>query len=118
MADPAAPGGFSYSGAPVSFDAAGVLPLAEPAALASLTDPSQATARQLATTFCVCYRQMLTALQQAYSGQPGMLGNAISLMRIKLKSAARSMLATPDPNDPSRRLTPSWEYLPDPLPLS
>ena len=61
---------------------------------------------------------MLTALQQAFSGQPGMLGNAISLMRIKLKSAARSMLATPDPNDRSRRLTPSWEYLPDPLPPS
>ena len=50
-----------------------------------------------------------------WRGQPGMLGNAISLMRIKLKSAARSMLATPDPNDPSRRLTPSWQYLPDPL---
>jgi hypothetical protein len=34
----------------------------------------------------------------------------------ELKVAAANMLDTPDPNDPSLRLTPSWEYLADPGP--
>jgi hypothetical protein len=89
--------------------------MAKPATLARLTDPSEATALQLATTFCDCYRRLLTAMQQAFSGQPDKIQDAIDLMR-DLKAAARNMLNTPDPNDPSLRLTPSWEYLADPTP--
>jgi hypothetical protein len=61
------------------------------------------------------YRRLLTAMQQAFSGQPDKIQDAIDLMR-DLKAAARNMLNTPDPNDPSLRLTPSWEYLADPTP--
>jgi hypothetical protein len=115
IADPTALGGFSFTGAPVNFDATAVIPMAKPAALASLTDPSEATALQLATTFCRCYRQLLTALQQAFSGQPDTIDDTVNLMN-KLRDAARNMLNTPDPSDPSLRLAPSWEYLADPLP--
>jgi hypothetical protein len=115
IADPTALGGFSYTGDRVDFDAIAVIPMAKPATLASLTDPSEATALQLATTFCSCYRRLLTALQQAFSGQPDKIEEAIDLMR-DLKVAARNMLNTPDPNNPRLRLTPSWEYLADPTP--
>jgi hypothetical protein len=115
IADPTALGGFSYTGDPVNFDATAVIPMAKPAPLTSLTDPSEATALRLATTFCGCYRRLLTALQQAFNGQPDKIGDAIGLMN-ELKVAARNMLDTPDPNDPSLRLTPSWEYLADPGP--
>jgi Ferritin-like len=108
-------GGFSYTGDPVNFDATAVIPMAKPATLTSLTDPSEATALRLATTFCGCYRRLLTALQQAFNGQPDKIDDAIGLMN-ELKVAARNMLDTPDPNDPSLRLTPSWEYLADPTP--
>ena len=111
--DPTAPSHFSWNTKeePVPFDATKVLPMAPPIAVNDLKDSN---ARRLATDFCSCYRKLLMTLQTAFTGHPELIGEATDVMD-KLGSAARAMLATPDPIDPTRQLTPSWEYLKDPM---
>jgi hypothetical protein len=91
----------------------------KPAAWPASPIPARPRHRQLATTFCVCYRQMLT---RAPAGLQRPAGHARQRDQPDENQAeeCRSEHArhTPIRTTPAAGFTPSWEYLPDPLPLS
>lgn len=110
VADPAAPEGFSYTGAEIRLDAAGVYPL--------ITDPSpdhyadDALARRLVDQFDECYRRLLVALDRTFAGTPEALDAAIGVM-YELRLMAIAMAETPVTGGglpPGTGVTPLWRY--------
>ena len=79
----------------------------------STTYPDGSPARFQSDTFNRFYTNMLIALQQAFSGQPGKIDDAVGLMfNLKLQ-AIRLMQLPADPSNPSSLMAaPTWEYLP------
>lgn len=76
VADPSAPNGYSYSGAPITLDPAGILPV--------VTDPAPypegSVARHLDDSFNYTYTAMLRSLHDTFNGHPDRLGAAVGLM--------------------------------------
>lgn len=107
--DPAAPEGFSYSGAELALDETAVFPLVDEPSLERWTDRPEHLA--LATDFCRSYRRVMRGLQRAFSGEPQRLDTAIGAM-FELRTAAMAMIEVADPDEPTKRMAPSWEYVP------
>jgi len=105
--DPTAPDGFSFTGDPVVFDESQVYPMIMDPTTARY--PVASAARRLAEQFSLCYRRLLTSLQETFSGHPAALNAAMGLM-YELRLMALAMAETPDPTDPTHCVTPSWEY--------
>jgi hypothetical protein len=108
VADASDPKGFSYSGAPLPFDASKVWPL--------VTDPSPdryaegSNARRLVDQFNRSYATLLRALHETFNGRPHQLDAAIGVM-YELRLDALQMVTEPDPLDASLCVTPTWQYL-------
>jgi len=90
--DDSAPNGFSYTGAPYSFQADGVWPLT-PNQYPGDLDPDSAARRQV-IQFQVTFTRLLTALQRCIDGDPGYLDAAMGIM-FELKLAGQRLAALP-----------------------
>jgi hypothetical protein len=111
VADSTAPQGFSFTGDPIPFDPAGVLPITANQRLADLDSQSQAGQR--AARFARTFTQMLTALQNTFSGQPTAFGSAVSLM-FGLEAAGADLCGTAavvNGQPTGRNAGPTWEFL-------
>jgi len=90
--DDSAPNGFSFSGAPYSFQPDGVWPLTpnqDPGDLDAGTE-----ARRRLTQFQVTFARLLNALQRCVDGDPGYLDAAMGVM-FELKLAGQRLVALP-----------------------
>lgn len=108
VVDSSAPGGFSYSGDQLDFDASKVWPL--------VVDPKPdrykagTVARRMVDEFNRSYTTLLKALHETFNGKRHQLDAAIGLM-YDLRLQALAMVAEPDPADASLCVTPTWQYL-------
>jgi hypothetical protein len=108
VVDSSAPGGFSYSGDQLDFEASKVWPL--------VIDPKPdryragTVARRMNDQFNRSYTTLLKALHETFNGTPHQLDAAIGLM-YDLRLQALAMVAEPDPADASLCVTPTWQYL-------
>lgn len=99
---------FSYSGAPIAFDAAGVYPLAPNTKVADLPDHSEA--KQRAQEFNVSYSKLLNALHRTYNGEPDFMKHSIGLMfDVKLKGEKLAEL--PFPGRDGFTVGPPFEFV-------
>lgn len=108
VADPSAPKGFSYSGAPIPFEPTQVWPLA--------TDPRAdrypegTVARRMVDQFNVSYTNLLQALHETFNGQAEKLDAAMGLM-YELRLQGLQMVSEPDSSGGALHVTPTWQYL-------
>jgi rubrerythrin len=104
--DPSIPEGFSFSGAPITFDANGVWNM--------VTDPRGSAyrpgsrARILSDQFNYTYTSLLNALHETFNGQPTSLDRAMGLM-FELKVAATQLISVIDETT-GKQAAPSFEY--------
>lgn len=92
--DDTVPEGFSFSGAPIPFDPAGVFPAKPNLKVADI--PIDSPARPLAEQFNRDYTAMLGHLHRAFNGeQEEHLDPAINIMRLQLRSTARMLMQAP-----------------------
>lgn len=93
MLVPEGVGGFSFTGAPTGFDAAGVLPITSNQKLSQL-DADSDVGRQ-AHAFAVLFTDMLTALQRAFDDKSlDAYGEAVSAM-FQMRASATALCAMP-----------------------
>ena len=109
--DPMAPNQFSYSGAPVPLDPAGIWNLLPDAK--TVDYPKGSVARQLAERFNYSYTSLLKALHETFNGQPDVLEKAIAVM-YELKLLGGSLVAT-SLDGTAYQAAPTFEYTPLPL---
>ncbi|HEU4535754.1 MAG TPA: ferritin-like domain-containing protein, partial [Polyangiaceae bacterium] len=109
--DQAEANGFSYSGAPVPLNPAGVWNLLPNAKAVDYTPGSQA--RHLAERFNYSYTCLLKALHETFNGRPETLKSAIAVM-FELRLLGGSLAATPVEGTPYQA-APTFEYTPLPL---
>lgn len=93
--DPAAPGGWSYSGPPLAIDPAGVRDMADDPRTSDY--PPGSKARALVDTFNRSYSTLLRALHRTFNGEPDHLPAAVGLM-YDVRLAALDVLAQPSPS--------------------
>lgn len=104
----AAPNGFSFTGDPVDFEPAQVWPL--------FTDPKpdrydpRTAARRLVDTFNRSYTRLLQAIHASVNGRPEEVDPAIGIM-FEMRLLALQIVSTPDPEDPTLTVTPTWLWL-------
>jgi hypothetical protein len=98
--------GFSYSGQPIPFDAAGVLPIVE--SPKSDLYPPGTVQRVASDTFNQYYSNLLRALHITFNGQPDNLDTAIGLM-FDLKLQAIKLMGIPIGN--GINAAPCYEYV-------
>ena len=109
--DSTAPQGFSFTGAPVPFDADGVFPITANQRLAEL-DPNT-EAGKLAKQFAQTLTEMLTALHKTFAGEPNAFAGARGLM-FDLESTGMQLCATPvqvDGQPTEQNAGPPWELV-------
>jgi hypothetical protein len=100
------PEGFSFSGPPVVFDAAGVWDMVSDPQASAYRPASRA--RVLCDAFNFGYTSLLNALHRTFNGEPSMLSQAMGLM-FELKVAAAQLIETVDENT-GKQATPTFEY--------
>jgi rubrerythrin len=100
--------GFSYGGTPIPFDSSAVFPLRPNCKIADYPNGSQAKAR--ITQFAYSYSSLLNALHAVFNGNPDQLDAAVGLM-YDLRTAAASLMQTPDPTKSGFNVGPSFEYV-------
>jgi hypothetical protein len=105
--DTSVPEGYSYSGDPIPFDPAGVLPIIESPTSASY--PPDTVQRVASDTFNQMYSNLLRALHITFNGQPGNLDAAIGLM-FDLKLQAIKLMGIPSGH--GSNAAPCYEYVP------
>jgi rubrerythrin len=98
---------YTYSGAPVSFDASGVY--AVPTDPKAANYPAGSAQRVACDNFNSTYTSLLRSLHAALNGQPDQLDSAVGLM-MSLKGQAKQMMSG-IPN-PAVITGPSFEYQP------
>ncbi|WP_160712946.1 ferritin-like domain-containing protein [Chitinophaga solisilvae] len=99
---------FSYSGAPIPFDAAAVYPLAPNTKVADL--PAGSEARRRAHEFNVAYSKLLNALHRTYNGEPDFVKHSIGLMfDVKLKG--ERLAEIPFPGKAGFTVGPPFEFV-------
>lgn len=106
--DPSSPVRWSYSGAPVGVDPAGVWNLLDDAK--TVDYPPGTRARMLSDKFNVAYTNLLRSLERTFDGRPGDLRAALGLM-YELRLTAIPLVATPLPGTPFNA-APTFEYTP------
>ena len=106
--DPTSKGGFSYSGAIVPLDPAGVFPLVRDSK-ASMYAPGTKQRRQVDRAN-QAYTHLLVALHDTFNGHPDRLHTAIGVMyELRLVIAPLFEMAGPTPDTVA---APSFEYVP------
>jgi hypothetical protein len=104
--NPTAPQGYSYSGAPIRFDPAGVWPIvANPH---SGLYPPASIQRVESDVFNRIYSNLLRALHTAFNGHPGYFDTAIGLM-FDLKLQALKLMSLPI--GANTNAAPCYEYV-------
>lgn len=114
VADSTVPQGFSFTGAEIPFDPAGVFPITANQRLADL-DP-QSEAGQKAVKFARSLTDLLTALHKTFAGDLAAFDPAFDLM-FALKRAGQDLCKTEivvDGQPTGRNAGPTWEFLPTP----
>lgn len=106
--DPSVEAGWSYSGAAVGIDPAGVWNLAPDAKVADYPEGSRA--RTLGDAFNTSYTNLLRALDATFDGHPDDLKAALGLM-YELRLLAGSLVATRLPGT-DLQAAPTFEYTP------
>jgi hypothetical protein len=109
--DPGVPEGFSFTGAPLPFDEAGVWPITANQKLRDLDADSQGGRR--ARQFAYSFTKLLKALHLTFNGQPEHFRSAMSLM-FELKLAGQMLCAAPAVYAgqlTGRNAGPSFEYV-------
>jgi rubrerythrin len=109
--DPGAPGGFAFTGAPVSLDPAGVWNLYPDPKVADYQPGSRA--RNLVERFNYSYTALLRALHNAFNGTPEAMAVAFGLM-FELRLLADEVVSTPV-GSTDMTACPTFEYTPLPL---
>lgn len=108
--DPQVPEGYSYSGAPIPFDAAGVYPMVD--------NPPQKTLPPqlefLADDFDAAYSALLNALHDTFNGAPGHLRVVMGLM-YSVKLLGEKLIATPLDAKGEQNAGPRFRYVGRPL---
>jgi hypothetical protein len=100
------PNQFSYSGAPVPLDPAGIWNLLPDAK--SVDYPEQSQARRISDRFNYSYTALLKALHEAFNGRPDVLSRALPIM-YEQKLLGGDLAATPiDGTD--LHAAPTFEY--------
>jgi hypothetical protein len=107
--DPAAPEHYSFSGAPVPFDEAIVIPLHENSKLADYQPGTLAYAGVRQANYT--YTAMLNALHDTFDGHPNRLRTAIALM-YELKLVVDEKVTNQKLNH-GKFASPSFEFTPD-----
>ncbi|MEA2823293.1 MAG: hypothetical protein QOJ86_5297 [Bradyrhizobium sp.] len=105
--DASVPEGYSYSGDPIPFDPAGVLPIVE--SPTSELYPPNTLQRVASDTFNQMYSNLLRALHITFNGHPHNLDTAIGLM-FDLKLQAIKLMGIPIGN--GSNAAPCYEYAP------
>jgi len=106
MKDPDTKEGYSYSGAPVPLDPAGVWNLYPDAKVVDY--PADTRAYNLVQQFNYSYTSLLRLLHQTFNGAPDNLKQAIGLM-YELKLLADNVVSTPV-GDTGFQAAPTFEY--------
>jgi hypothetical protein len=109
IVDPSVPEGYSFSGAPVPFDAATVIPLQENSKLSDYKPGTLAYAGVRQANYT--YTAMLNALHDTFDGQPDRLRTAIALM-YELKLVVDEKV-TNQKLDTGKFAAPSFEFTPE-----
>lgn len=107
ITDTSVPEGYSYSGQPIPFDAAGVLPIVE--SPKSNLYPPGTVQRVASDTFNQLYSNLLRALHITFNGQPDNLDTAIGVM-FDLKLQAIKLMGIPIGN--GTNAAPCYEFVP------
>ncbi len=105
IADPVAPLGYSYSGAPIPFDRTGVVPIEENAKQAMY--PAGSPAARFSAQFNGLYGNLLRILEDSYTGQE-LDANIIGMM-FELKIMAQRVMSVQIPGK-STFAAPTFEY--------
>jgi hypothetical protein len=106
--DPSDPLGFSYSGAPIGLDPAGVWNMVSDPKAAQYKPGSRA--RMLADQFNRTYTALLNSLHGTFNGYPATLDSAMGLM-FELNIVGGQLVETVD-EVTGRQAAPSFEYAP------
>lgn len=99
-------GGFSYTGAKISFDANGVWPIEDDPQLVNY--PENSRAQILSVQFAQAYQAMLKALHRTFNGEPGFLQEAVGTM-FGLSLMARKLVETPTGAADGTTMTPAFQ---------
>lgn len=108
VADSSEPSGYSYSGAPVTLDPAGIWDLYPNARTVDYAPGSRA--RHLAEQFNYSYTSLLRALHTTFNGSPDKLRSSLGLM-FELKLLAGNLVSTLIPGT-TLFAAPTFEYTP------
>ncbi len=92
VADPHSPDGYSYSGAEIPFDEAGVIPLFPSNSLGTMDFKSESY--HYAEIFANLYKQLLVNLENVFNGNPGELISTLNEMRA-IHQAAHNLMNIP-----------------------
>jgi Ferritin-like len=101
------PKGYSYTGAVIAFDPAGVWDLPDDPRAADYLEGSEE--RRKVDAFSRAYSDLLRLLQRAFDGDPRQIEDALLAMS-RLRVAARDVVSTPDPAT-GRQLGLTFEYI-------
>jgi hypothetical protein len=109
--DASVPNGFSFSGAAVPLDPAGVWNLLPDAK--TVDYPANSQARAVSERFNYSYTSLLKVLHETFNGKPEFLKNAIAVM-YETKLLGQDLAATPIPGT-GFQAAPTFEYATVPL---
>lgn len=107
--DPAANEKYSYSGAPIPFDTAGIWDMLADPKVANY--PEGSAARAYAERFNGIYTDLLNSLHVTFNGQPRHLSKAIGAM-YELRLAAEALIEIRDAKS-GKQAAPTFEYFLD-----
>lgn len=107
--DPTAPNKFSYTGAPLNFDPAGVWDIPDNPKAADY--PAGSAERSKVNGFNSAYSNLLRNLQNVFNGSPGGLAGALLSMQPALRTLAEDVVSTQDSHT-GKQLGLPFEYVP------
>ena len=101
--------GYTYTGAPIPFDPAGVFPMVDNPGLHEYSDKSEAKIKS--EMFNKSYTNLLHSLHQVFNGNPDDLTKAIGIM-FSLTVQARDLMNTPVEPGSHHMAGPAFRYYP------
>ena len=99
---------YSYSGAPVTFDADDVFPIFTNTKASMFTPLSEE--RRRIDDFNQAYHSLLHGLHRTFNGEPDYLNQTIGVM-FDIKLLAEKLCGTPFPGKPGFNVGPTFEYV-------
>ena len=101
--------GYSYTGARIAFDPAGVWPMIDDPGMVTFAPGSKA--QILTDRFAKCYQTLLRGLHRAFIGDPAHMGQAVGVM-YSLSIIARELMQTSSGKDDGSTAGPAFQSLP------